>query len=151
MRARYVFEHIMIPYLLDRRGGDFVSTLMMQKSRLVCGLCASAYAKEEEEFGYKEEDFRVEAARLDADTVCITVTMPEPEETGDCRAVYVLADAAPFRTSFFTAERDGDGELLHLPTGVQVLQDRQRVGSLDPAAHHHDHHLEYLYKEDAEE
>ena len=112
MRARYVFEHIMIPYLLDRRGGDFVSTLMMQKSRLVCGLCASADAKEEEEFGYKEEDFRVEAARLDADTVCITVTMPEPEETGDCRAVYVLADAAPFRTSFFTAERDGDGELL---------------------------------------
>ncbi len=41
MRARYVFEHIMLPYLLDRRGGDFVSVLMIQKSTLLYRLCVS--------------------------------------------------------------------------------------------------------------
>ena len=35
----------MLPYLLDRRGGDFISVLMMQKSALLYKLCASAYAQ----------------------------------------------------------------------------------------------------------
>ena len=111
MRARYVFEHIMLPYLLDRRGGDFVSVMMIQKQSLLYKLCASAYEKEGEEFGGKPGDFGFEAARLDEKTACMTLKMPKPEIPGDCEYIYVLADAEPFKTSFFTVERDGDDGL----------------------------------------
>ena len=111
MRARYVFEHIMLPYLLDRRGGDFISVLMMQKSALLYKLCASAYAQEGETYNGKEADFGFDAARLDEQTVCLTLSMPAPEEPGDCERIYVLAGGEPLRSSFFTAERDADGGL----------------------------------------
>ena len=111
MRARYVFEHIMLPYLLDRRGGDFVSVLMIQKSTLLYRLCVSAYRQEGEEFEGSAESFGFDAARLDEKTVCLTLEMPEPEIPGDCKYVYILSDAEPFQTSFFTVERDGEGGL----------------------------------------
>ena len=113
MRGRYVFEHIMLPYLLDRRGGDFVSVLMIQKQTLLYKLCASAYAQEGCEFDGKPEDFGFDAARLDEKTVCMTLKMPAPEIPGDCKYIYILSDAEPFKTSFFTVERDdGDGLML---------------------------------------
>jgi hypothetical protein len=103
----------MLPYLLDRRGGDFVSVLMIQKQTLLYKLCASAYAQEGCEFDGKPEDFGFDAARLDEKTVCITLKMPTPEIPGDCRYIYILTDADPFKTSFFTVERDdGDGLTL---------------------------------------
>lgn len=111
MRARYIFEHVMTPYLLDRRGGDFVSVLMIQKQSLLYKLCASAYAQEQEELDKTEADFGFDAARLDEKTVCLTLKMPEPEAPGDCKYIYILADGEPFMTSFFTVERDGEGGL----------------------------------------
>ena len=112
MRARYIFEHVMLPYLLDRRGGDFVSVLMIQKQSLLYKLCASAYAQEQEEFDKTEADFGFEAARLDTKTVCMTLKMPQPEIPGDCAYIYVLADAEPFKTSFFTIESDTEDGLM---------------------------------------
>ena len=112
MRGRYVFEHIMLPYLLDKRGGDFVSVLLIQKRQMLYRLCASAYAQEGETFGGGEDSFGFEAARLDEKTVCITLKMPEPELPGDCARIYVLSDAEPFKTSFFTVERDGEDGLM---------------------------------------
>jgi len=112
MRARYIFEHIMLPYLLDRRGGDFVSVLMLQKNRLLYRLCLSAYAQEQQECPYKEGDFSLDAARLDEKTVCLTLGMPSPELPGDCGTVYVLVDGEPFRTSYFTVEDDGEGGMI---------------------------------------
>ncbi|MBO4423649.1 MAG: hypothetical protein J5879_09430 [Clostridia bacterium] len=112
MRARYVFEHVMTPYLLDRRGGDFVSVLMIQKHQLLYKLCASAYAQEQEEFTYTESDFGFEAARLDEKTVCMTLKMPDPELPGDCKYIYVLSDAEPFKASFFTVELDDEDGLM---------------------------------------
>ena len=112
MRGRYVFEHIMLPYLLDRRGGDFVSVLMIQKQTLLYKLCASAYEKEGDEFDGKPGDFGFDAARLDELTACMTLKMPEPEIPGDCAYIYVLADAEPFKTSFFTVERDDEDGLM---------------------------------------
>ena len=112
MKARYVFEHIMLPYLLDRRGGDFVSVLMIQKQTLLYKLCASAYAQEGEEPDFTQADFGFEAARLDSKTVCMTLKMPAPKAPGDCAYVYILSDAEPFKTSFFTVERDGEDGLM---------------------------------------
>lgn len=112
MRARYVFEHIMLPYLLDRRGGDFVSVLMIQKQTLLYRLCVSAYAQEGCEFDGKPDDFGFEAARLDDKTACMTLKMPEPEIPGDCKYIYILSDADPIRTSFFTVERDDEDGLM---------------------------------------
>lgn len=103
---------MMLPYLLDRRGGDFVSVLMLQKQSLLFKLCASAYAQEQEEFIANETDFGFEAARLDEKTVCMTLKMPEPELPGDCAYIYVLTDAQPFKTSFFTVEQNEEKELL---------------------------------------
>ena len=112
MRARYIFEHVMLPYLLDRRGGDFVSVLMIQKQSLLYKFCASAYAQEQEEFDKTEVDFGFEAARLDDKTICLTLKMPEPEIPGDCKYVYILADAEPFKTSYYTVEADGEDGLM---------------------------------------
>ena len=102
----------MLPYLLDRRGGDFVSVLMIQKNELIYKLCRSAYAQEGEEYGGTASEFGFDAARLDEKTVCLTLSMPEPEEAGDCKRIYILADGEPFRTSYFTAENDGGGKLI---------------------------------------
>ena len=112
MRARYVFEHVMLPYLLDRRGGDFVSIMMIQKQSLLYKLCASAYAQEQEEFTNTEADFGFEAARLNEKTACMTLKMPKPEIPGDCAYIYVLSDAEPFKTSFFTVEADDEDGLM---------------------------------------
>ena len=111
MRARYVFEHIMIPYLLDRRGERLVSSFIMGGSIAVYNLCRSAYESSGEEFDKKISDFPVDAARLDEKTVALTVKMPEPEENGDCAKIYILSDEAPFKASFFTVEKS-DGKLL---------------------------------------
>ncbi len=112
MRARYIFEHVMTPYLLDRRGGDFVSVMMIQKQSLLYKLCASAYAQEQEEFTYTESDFGFEAARLDDKTVCMTLKMPEPELPGDCAYIYILTDGDPFKATFFTVEADDEDGLM---------------------------------------
>ena len=112
MRARYVFEHIMIPYLLDRQGEMLVSSFIMGGGTAVYTLCGSAYESSGEEFDKKTDDFSVDAARLDGKTVAVTVTMPEPEENGDCAKIYVLSDEAPFKASFFTVEKSDDGLLL---------------------------------------
>ena len=108
MKPRYVFEHIMLPYLLDRRGGDVVSVLLLQKSSLLYKLCASAYAQEGEEFSGSAEDFGFDAARLDGDTVCLTLKMPAAAEPGDCEKIYILVDGEPFHTSYFTSELDAE-------------------------------------------
>ena len=112
MRARYVFEHVMTPYLLDKRGGDFVSVMMIQKQSLLYKLCASAYAQEWEEFDKTEADFGFEAARLDEKTVCMTLKMPKPELPGDCDRIYILCDGEPYKTSFFTVEADDEDGLM---------------------------------------
>lgn len=98
----------MLPYLLDKRGGDFVSVLMIQKNGLLFKLCSAAYEQEREDFGKSETDFGFDAARLDNDTVCLTLTMPAPEEPGDCERIYILAGGDPFYTSYFTSELDGE-------------------------------------------
>ena len=112
MRARYVFEHIMIPYLLDRRGRQLVSSLIMGGGLTVYNLCRSAYENADEEFRREISDFSAEAARLDAHTVAVTVKMPEPEENGDCERVYVLSDDEPFKATYFTVEKSDDKLLL---------------------------------------
>ena len=112
MRARYVFEHIMIPYLLDRRGERLVSSFIMGGGAAVYNLCRSAYESSGEEFDRQISDFSVDAARLDEKTVALTVKMPEPEENGDCAKIYILSDEAPFKSSFFTAEKSDDKLLL---------------------------------------
>ena len=111
MRARYVFEHIMIPYLLDRRGERLVSSLIMGGGASLYNLCRSAYESSGEEFDKKTGDFSADAARLDEKTVALTLKMPEPEEDGDCERIYILSDGSPFKASFFTVERS-DGKLL---------------------------------------
>ena len=112
MRARYVFEHIMIPYLLDRRGEMLVSSFIMGGGAAVYNLCRSAYESSGEELDKKTDDFSVDAARLDGKTVAVTLTVPEPEENGDCAKIYILSDEAPFKASFFTVEKSDDGLLL---------------------------------------
>ncbi len=112
MRARYVFEHIMIPYLLDRRGERLVSSLIMGGGVSLYNLCRSAYESSGEEFGRNTSDFSVDAARLDGQTVALTLKMPEPEENGDCKVIYILSDDTPFKTSFFTVEKSDDELLL---------------------------------------
>ena len=112
MKARYVFEHIMLPYLLDKRGGDFVSVLILQRQKLLYRLCASSYAQEGEELTYNESDFGFDAARLDDKTVCMTLKMPAPETPGDCAYVYILSDAEPFKTSYFTVELNAENGLM---------------------------------------
>ena len=112
MRARYVFEHIMIPYLLDRRGEMLVSSLIMGGGTTLYNLCRSAYESSGEEFGRNTSDFSVDAARLDGQTVALTLKMPEPEENGDCKVIYILSDDTPLKTSFFTVEKSDDELLL---------------------------------------
>ncbi|MBQ1847886.1 MAG: hypothetical protein II135_07780 [Clostridia bacterium] len=112
MRARYVFEHIMIPYLLDKRGERLVSALIMGGGAAVFNLCRSAYENADEPFDGKADDFSSEACRLDEKTVAVTLKMPEPEENGDCAKIYILSDESPFKTSFFTVEKSGGEQLL---------------------------------------
>lgn len=109
-RARYIFEHKVLPHYFFQDKQEFLGALMQQQATLLALMMRDVCQELEVECAYQSSDYTVELLQIREDYYAIRVTMPQPSEVPQCFRIYMVFNQACSQQAYFTVEYGEAGQ-----------------------------------------
>lgn len=104
---RYIYEHKLLPDWFFKDKSQFIGMLLHDKSILL-GIIEEMFEKEELQNPYQEDEFKIDATKIEEDIFMLKIIFPEPEEEPLCYCAYLFFDNEFEKTSYFCIEKGND-------------------------------------------
>lgn len=120
-KARYEFEHKLLPWFLFQEKSEFISTIMKEREDIIHSLWDFfIYRRTGEQYPYSESDITfVPRIYMNGDDsrMIIRIGMPTPLSNLLCRYVYLCYDSKTGSIAYFTSERSVSAMIPYMLCG----------------------------------